>query len=98
MSHGPLYELIFLIDSIWLSLTSPRPGHIIKPNDQWHFTKEWQRMEHDVEVDLREGRYEDFATIDQVVDVLKQTDPTARLDQTDRVATALRRFRRKGSV
>lgn len=95
MGYGPLYELIFLIDSIWMSLTSPRPGYIIKPNDEWHFTKEWQKMEREAEADLRDGRYEDFANIDQVIHVLKQTDPTARLDQTDRIATALRRFRRR---
>lgn len=91
---NPLWDLIGLIDAIVFAFQPPRPRRI-NPKDAWFHTAEWQRAERDAEDDLRAGRYEDFADIDGLIAVLKQNDPTARLDQADRVATALRRFRRQ---
>ncbi len=91
---NPLWDLIGLLDAIEFALQPPRPRRIA-PKDAWFYTAEWRRAERDVEDDLKAGRYEDFTDIAGVIAVLKQNDPTARLDQTDRVATALRRFRRR---
>ncbi|MCS6848083.1 MAG: hypothetical protein RMN52_10250 [Anaerolineae bacterium] len=91
---NPLWDLIGLIDAIEFALQPPRPRRI-NPKDAWFYTAEWRRAERDAEDDLKAGRYEDFADVDALIAVLKQNDPTARLDQADRLAMALRRFRRR---
>lgn len=91
---NPLWDLIGLIDGIAFALQPPRPRRI-NPKDAWFYTAEWCRAERDAEDDLKAGRYEDFADVDALIAVLKQNDPTARLDQADRLAMALRRFRRR---
>lgn len=91
---NPLWALIGLIDAIEFALQPPRP-HQINPKDTWFYTAEWRRAEREVEDDLKAGRYEDFDSMDGLIAVLKQNDPTAHLDQADRLAVALRRFRRR---
>ncbi|BCX05061.1 MAG: hypothetical protein KatS3mg053_2999 [Candidatus Roseilinea sp.] len=91
---NPLWDLIGLIDAIEFALQPPRPRRI-NPKYAWFYTAEWRRAERDAEDDLKAGRYEDFADVDALIAVLKQNDPTARLDQADRLAMALRRFRRR---
>ena len=88
--------VIAWFDASRFSLSPPAP-RIIDPRDQWFYVHAWQQAEREVDDDLRAGRYEDFTDMDQVIVVLKENDPTAtaRLDQVDRVALALRRFRRK---
>jgi len=85
-----------LVDATRLSLSPPVP-RVIDPRDKWFYDRVWRSAEREATDDLKAGRYEDFTDIDQVIDVLKESDPTmtARLDQVDRVAMALRRFRRR---
>lgn len=84
------------LDAVRFALRPPRQREI-RPQDKWFYTRRWQRAERDADADMRAGRYEDFADMDEVIDVLKQNDPTstAQLNPVDRVAAALRRFRRR---
>jgi hypothetical protein len=90
----PLFALIALIDSIGFALTPAMPRQV-NPKDEWFWTREWQRSERDASDDLKSGRYEDFATIEQVIEVLLQNIVTDDPQRLDRVAAALRMSRRR---
>lgn len=91
---NPLWDLIGLIDTLEFALQPPRPRRV-HPRDAWFYTAEWQQAEREVKSDLKAGRYADFADVDEVIAVLKQNDPTSQDEPVDRVAAALRRFRRR---
>jgi hypothetical protein len=65
--------------------------------NRWYYRADWQRFEHEAEADLREGRYEDFRDIGELMDVLRQnsththiTDVGEPASNLDRIAAALR--------
>ena len=93
---GLIQVLTAWLDASRFSLLPPAP-RIIDPKDKWFYARPWRQAEREAAADLNAGRYEDFTDMDEVIAVLKENDPTAtaRLDQVDRVALALRRFRRR---
>ena len=96
MNTKILDVIVAWFDASRFSLLPPAP-RIIDPRDKWFYARHWRQAEREAIDDLYAGRYEDFTDMDQVIAVLKENDPTAtaRLDQVDRLAMALRRFRRK---
>ena len=65
--------------------------------DRWFYQAEWQRLEHEAETDLREGRYEDFKEISELIGVLKQNNIVEPTSNFDRIAAALRHTVRRGA-
>ncbi len=47
---------------------------------QWFWTKEWQEGERQVDEDIKAGRFETFATMDELIESLgrKASDPAGR--------------------
>jgi hypothetical protein len=52
-----------------LELSNPGRIDTLKHNSEqaYFFTSEWQVMEHEAETDLREGRYRDFGSMDDLL-------------------------------
>jgi hypothetical protein len=70
---------------------------MISPKNRWYWSRAWQRAEREADADARDGRYEDFDTIDQVIAVLQQNIVTDPPEAIDRLAAALRRLPRPRS-
>jgi hypothetical protein len=65
---------------------------------RWFYKAAWQRLEGEAEADLREGRYEDFKEIGELIGVLRQNNALEQAEPTsnfDRIAAALRRTVRR---
>ena len=78
----------------------PHKRHLAQHNqnrDRWFYQTEWQRLEQEAETDLREGRYEDFKEIGELISVLKQNNIVEQTSNFDRIAAALRRTVRRGT-
>jgi hypothetical protein len=70
--------------------------------NRWYYRADWQRLEHEAEADLREGRYEDFRDVGELMTVLRQnntyahiTDVSESASNFDRIAAALRHTARR---
>ncbi|NJM42037.1 MAG: hypothetical protein HC853_15445 [Anaerolineae bacterium] len=56
---------------------------------RWFYKAAWQRLEQEAEADLREGRYEDFKEIGELIGVLRQNnalEPVGPTSNFDRIA------------
>jgi len=59
------------VNAIWLRLPSASDTFgkmarwVAAPDQAWYWTPEWQAQERQAEADLRAGRYEEFATMDE---------------------------------
>ena len=76
---------------VWIQRRAP-----IAQRDQWFWKQSWQRGEHNVDADLRAGRYDDFHSIEELLKVLPPPPQTEPLSPAMLIAQALRRFRRAG--
>ena len=76
---------------VWIQRCAP-----ISQRDQWFWKQSWQRGEHNVDADLRAGRYDDFYSIEEVLKVLSPPPQTETWTPAMLIAQALRRFRRAG--
>lgn len=49
-----------------------RPQKLIDRNQSWYWTPEWQAAEREASDDIAAGRFDDFATMDDMISDLQQ--------------------------